>query len=229
MNRQKQQQNASGKSRSRSRDADRGSGQDRLTQELMRKKVRLAVENGLDEAEFERRCDVILKNLDPNQIDWVPFKVKKQVADQIKDIIKGSPQEFNAQHKLKALIILNKAVHLRSNQFNRYVENTLMQRLQVLAQFNPNGHPDDSVSISNASSMMRPSMHNSAQELLKRGEKIFGSQENDLKSSARFLVILLDSIENWSKIEVGDCAINKDRKMKKGQKVSSDDENEDDE
>ena len=94
-----------------------------------------------------------------------------------------------------------------------------------MAQFNPNGHPDDSVS--NASSMMRPSMHNSAQELLKRGEKIFGAQERDHKSSARFLVILLDSIENWSKIEVGDFAINKDRKVKKEQKVSSEDENED--
>lgn len=73
-------------------------------------------------------------------------------------------------------------------------------------------------------------MHNSAQELLKRGEKIFGPSERDHKSSSRFLVILLDSIEKWSKIEVGDCAPNKDRKVKREQqRGSSDDDLEEDE
>lgn len=76
-------------------------------------------------------------------------------------------------------------------------------------------------------------MHNSAQELLKRGEKLFGPEEKDRKSSSRFLIILLDSIEKWSQIEVGDFALSKDKKSKEdgqaGVRASSsdDDENED--
>ena len=74
-------------------------------------------------------------------------------------------------------------------------------------------------------------MHNSAQELLKRGELLFGREETDRKSSSRFLVILLDSIEKWSQIEVGDFAsTGKDGRNKNVAAIrcSSDDENEDD-
>lgn len=63
----------------------------------MRKKVRQAVESGIGEAEFQKRCDAILEELDPNQIEWVPFKVKKQVADQIKDVIKGAREEYSVE------------------------------------------------------------------------------------------------------------------------------------
>lgn len=68
----------------------------------------------------------------------MPFKVKKQVADQIKEVIKGSPLDYSAREKLSALKLLNKCVLLKNNEFNRYVENILMARLQILAQFNPN-------------------------------------------------------------------------------------------
>lgn len=51
-----------------------------------------------------------------------------------------------------------------------------MPRLQILAQFNPSGMGDDLVS---ETSSMKQSRNNSAQEMLKRGETMFGPHEKD--------------------------------------------------
>ena len=42
-----------------------------------------------------------------------------------------------------------------------------------------------------------------ASELMIRGENIFGAQEKDTKTSATFLIILLNCIEKWAQIEYG--------------------------
>lgn len=92
----------------------------------------------------------------------------------VKEVIKGSPLDYCAREKLNALKLLNKSILLKNNEFNRYIENVLMARLQILAQFNPNNAPDDGVSEASSAKL---SMHNSAQELLRRGEMIFGPHE----------------------------------------------------
>lgn len=102
------------------------------------------------------------------------MKVKKQVADVIKEVIKGSARDYSAREKLNALKLLNKSILLRNNEFNRYIENQLMARLQILAQFNPNNVPDDGVSDASSTKL---STHNTAQEMLRRGEMIFGPHE----------------------------------------------------
>lgn len=73
-----------------------------------------------------------------------------------------------------------------------------MARLSILAQYNP---LDDSVmntDILNQSSM---SIQNTAQELMTRGQHMFGPEEKDTLSSSHFLVTLLDFIEKWSNLE----------------------------
>lgn len=117
----------------------------------------------------------------------------------MKQVIKGAPSEFSALQKLFALKLLNKVILLEDPEFNRYVEGSLMPRLQILAQFNSIRSFDES--MSDASSIRTTSKLNSAHEMLKRGEKIFGPHEKDRDNSAKFLIILLDSIEKWSELD----------------------------
>lgn len=42
------------------------------------------------------------------------------------------------------------------------------------------------------------SIQNTAQELMTRGQHMFGAEEEDSQSSSYFLVNLLDFIEKWS-------------------------------
>ena len=95
------------------------------------------------EEEFQYKCGSVLQNLEPNQTNWVPFKVKRQVVDVIKEVIKGSVKDYGAHEKLNALKLLNKSILLRNNELNRYIENILMARLQTLAQFNSAKFADD--------------------------------------------------------------------------------------
>lgn len=138
--------------------------------------VKEAIVGALNEDTFQIKCEPILQTLESRQANWVPFKVKKQVADVIKDVVKAAPSEHSAQQKLFALKLLNKLILLNNKEFNRYVENILMPRLQILAQFNPSGMGDDLVS---ETSSMKQSRNNSAQEMLKRGETMFGPHEKD--------------------------------------------------
>lgn len=83
----------------------------------------------------------------------------------------------------------------QNQEFNRYVESTLMARLSILAQYNPLDDSSMDNMLLNQSTM---SYQNSTQELMARGQNIFGPEENDSRSSAYFLVTLLDFIEKWS-------------------------------
>jgi hypothetical protein len=53
---------------------------------------------------------LITQMIDVNQKEWVPFKVKKIIADRIKFIIKANPKVHSAQEKLMALQLLNRAI-----------------------------------------------------------------------------------------------------------------------
>ena len=86
----------------------------------------------------------------------------------------------------------------KNQEFNRYVEQTLMARLSMLAQYNP---LDDSTMNSDVLNQSTMSIQNTAQELMKRGQHIFGPDEFDTQSSSHFLVTLLDFIEKWSQLE----------------------------
>ena len=66
-----------------------------------------------------------------------------------------------------------------------------------MAEFSGAAKGDDLISEASSAKLSR---HNSAQEMLRRGETIFGPLEQDRQSSSKFLIILLDSIEKWSQI-----------------------------
>ena len=86
----------------------------------------------------------------------------------------------------------------KNSEFNRYVEQTLMARLSILAQYNP---LDDSIMNNDILDQSTMSIQNTAQELMTRGQHMFGADEKDTQSSSHFLVTLLDFIEKWSQIE----------------------------
>ena len=118
--------------------------------------------------EFVEKSDLIIQYIDPDikQKEWVPSKVKKFVVDKIKSIIKSDPKEIRAQEKLVALKLLNRAILKKNPEFNRYVEQTLMARLSILAQYNP---LDDSIMNSDVLNQSTMSIQNTAQELMTRG------------------------------------------------------------
>lgn len=68
----------------------------------------------------------------------------------------------------------------KNMELNHYIEQKIMSRLTILAEFNNN--PEEK----------------SAQLLLSRGKNIFGPDEKDHQNSANFLIILLDCIEKWA-------------------------------
>jgi len=130
--------------------------------------------------------------------NWVAFKIKKILADIIKIIIRASPLEHSARQKLFSLKLIHKIIMMKNQEFNRYVENNLMQRFSLLARFNGRAQNKDN-ELDHSSN----SMKHTASELMVRGENIFGVQEKDTKTSATFLIILLNCIEKWSQIEYG--------------------------
>ena len=86
-----------------------------------------------------------------------------------------------------------------------------MARLSILAQYNP---LDDS-SMSDVLNQSSMSNQNTAQELMTRGQNIFGAEEEDAHGSAYFLVSLLDFIEKWSQLKV----VEKESIADKGEKM----------
>lgn len=69
-----------------------------------------------------------------------------------------------------------------------------MARLSMLAMYNPL----DESTVNDALNQSALQYENSTRELMARGQNIFGPEEKDTKSSAHFLVTLLDFIEKWS-------------------------------
>jgi hypothetical protein len=163
----------------------------------MKQMIDLAIKAKTPEL-FKERADAITQLIDPSikSKEWIPSKVKKTIVDRIKDIIKASPKVNSATDKLCALQLLNRVIVKKNPEVNHYISTHLMARLSILAQFNPADNEDSDDPLN----MTYSSIQNTAQELLTRGQRIFGPEERDLQTSARFLVLLLDFIEKWSKI-----------------------------
>jgi hypothetical protein len=100
----------------------------------------------------------------------------------VKVVIKAG-KKFKAEEKLRSLKLLNKAVMSADTNppFLLYVQKKILKRLKILAMYCPKGQKLDDPT-----------------NLLARGELIFMADEEDKKSAAAFLIILLDCIEKWA-------------------------------
>lgn len=54
----------------------------------------------------------------------------------MKEIIKASPRDYSAKQKLFVIKLLNKIVQQRNTELNSYIEQKLMKRLTIMAEFN---------------------------------------------------------------------------------------------
>lgn len=97
----------------------------------------------------------------------------------VKQTIKS--KSHTAAQKLLALRLLNKCFHKRNKEFNKWVDKKIMERLVILAQHNKH--------------------KNSELEITTKGESVFSDKETDKKSASAFLVLLLECMEQWSKIQ----------------------------
>ena len=98
--------------------------------------------------------------------------------DTVKIVMKS--KTHSTLQKLLSLRLLNKCVWKKNKEFNRYVDKKILKRLVILAQFNKE--------------------RNSDSEITYKGEYIFSDKERDRRSGAAFLVLLLECIEQWSKV-----------------------------
>lgn len=96
----------------------------------------------------------------------------------IKQTIKS--KSHSSLQKLLALKLLDKCFYKRNVEFNKYVDKKIMARLVILALHNKD--------------------KNSEVELTYKGEYIFSEKEIDRTSAAAFQVMLLDCLEQWSKV-----------------------------
>jgi len=78
------------------------------------------------------------------------------------------------------LKLLNKCFNKSNEDFNRYIEKKIMERLAIFAQHNKEKTEES--------------------DMVFKGELIFAGSEKDRKSAAAFLVLLLDCIERWAKM-----------------------------
>lgn len=79
--------------------------------------------------------------------------------------------------------MLNKCIAKQgeNKEFVRYVEKKILARLAIFAQHNKEKIEE--------------------QDLAFKGEFIFSEKEKDRRSAASFMILLLDSIERWARIE----------------------------
>ena len=130
------------------------------------------------DANYKSLSDKIVKSCTKDSATTI--KSQKAVVDKIKEIVKAGPKKHAALEKFYCLKLLNKIILKKNPELNKYVENKIMDRLTIFAEFNNNKD------------------EKSAQSLLTRGKNIFGADEKDQQSSANFLIILLDCIEKWA-------------------------------
>jgi len=67
-----------------------------------------------------------------------PLKVQKAIIDKVKEIIKAAPKKHAALEKFYCLKLLNKIILKKNAELNKHVENKIMERLTILAEFNNN-------------------------------------------------------------------------------------------
>ena len=82
--------------------------------------------------------------------------------------------------KVLALRLLNRCIEACCVEFNRYVEKKILKRLLIFAEHNKE--------------------KNSQNDLLSKGENIFGNDEKDRTNAAMFLVLLLHYIQIWATV-----------------------------
>ncbi len=58
------------------------------------------------------------------------------MIDKIKEIIKANPKKHSALQKFFALKLLNKIIIKKNSELNSYVEQKILSRLTILAEFN---------------------------------------------------------------------------------------------
>ena len=97
----------------------------------------------------------------------------------VKQTIKS--KTHTSLQKLLCLRLLNKCFMKDNKDFNRYVEKKILTRLGIFAQ-----HNKEKVDES---------------DLAFKGEFIFAGNEKDRRSAAAFLVLFLDCMERWARME----------------------------
>ncbi|CDW72876.1 UNKNOWN [Stylonychia lemnae] len=106
------------------------------------------------------------------------IKLQQPIVNLIKQTIKS--KTHTSTQKLLSLRLLHKCFQKKNKEFNKYVDKKILSRLVILAQHNK--------------------QKNQETELIYKGETIFSEKDPDKNSAAAFLVLLLDCIEQWSKI-----------------------------
>eukprot|EP00347_Sterkiella_histriomuscorum_P010003 403339056 len=106
------------------------------------------------------------------------IKLQQPVVNVVKQTIKS--KTHSSLQKLLALRLLNKCFQKRNKEFNKYVDKKIMARLVIFAQHNK--------------------QKNQESEMTQKGEYLFSDKETDKQSAAAFFVLLLECIEQWSKI-----------------------------
>ena len=101
------------------------------------------------------------------------------IVNVVKQTIKS--KSHTSLQKLIALRLLNKCFMKENHDFNRYTEKKILTRLGIFAL-----HNKEKVEES---------------DLQFKGEFIFAGNEKDRRSAAAFLVLLLDCIERWARVE----------------------------
>ncbi len=101
------------------------------------------------------------------------------IVNVVKTTIKS--KTHSSLQKLLSLRVLNKCFMMENKEFNRYIEKKIMARLAIFSQHNKE-KTDES-------------------DLPFKGEFIFAGTEKDRRSAAGFMVLLLDCMERWAKIE----------------------------
>ena len=105
-------------------------------------------------------------------------KLLMPIVNVVKQTIKS--KTHTSGQKLLALRLLNKCFIGGRQDFNRYVEKKILERLGIFA------------------------MHNKEKteeiDLMFKGEFMFTASEKDRRSAAAFFVLLLDCMEKWSKL-----------------------------
>lgn len=103
------------------------------------------------------------------------------IVNVVKQTIKS--KTHTSLQKLLCLRLLNKCFGKQgeNKEFARYVEKKILARLCIFAQHNKEKGEE--------------------QDLAFKGEFIFSEKEKDRRSAASFMILLLECMERWAKIE----------------------------
>ena len=132
----------------------------------------------IESAYLQHRATIVAHCANPK----CSLKQPKQLVDHDKKVIKGG-KKYSSEEKLRSLRLLHKCIMKAGNNqvFLEYVQIKVMGRLAILATHCPASMKKDDIFT-----------------LKIRGANIFSTDEKDEKSASSFLVVLLNSIEEWA-------------------------------